>query len=64
MSPLERHRERHPQLERHRPERRHQLTVADGFRIGIGIAFWHVVVVMILYSIVFVGMLGLGLLTR
>ena len=39
-----------------------RLTVGDGFRIGIGIAFWHIDIVSILYGILLVGMFSLALL--
>ena len=51
-------------LDRHRAERRRQLTVGDGFRIGLGIAFWHLVLLAIGYFLVFVGAVALGALGR
>lgn len=42
--------------------RRHPLTVGDGFRVGIGIAFWLAVMLVIFYGLVFFGLIALSVL--
>lgn len=40
------------------------LTVGDGFRVGIGIAFWLFAFTLAFYVLVFVLMVGAGLVGR